>query len=179
MSALRKVIRKKVATVLNAAASVTSLATVIESRYSPLWESELPLVLVYVDGENSEKINESPREYQRDIRLGFEIVAEALDGVEDTLDDIAEAVEQVIFADETLGGTASDSMLKSVDIEFRTQAQKTVGALLIGFAVPYRQVVPDYSALVLDDLETIDADWNLAPVDVDVDATDTIVLPIV
>ena len=97
-------IRKTIRDIMHAkllAADTAAGTKIFKNRVFPYWENELPAITVYVTDEDSSIYNAAPREYERMFQVGVEIVAEANENMDDTLDALALEVEAVFNEDET------------------------------------------------------------------------------
>lgn len=145
MSLQRKLIRKEaVAILLNQIPAIG--ARVYSNRRTALFDAELPLIGVYDDGEASVSIAaDAPREYKRTVSLKFEIVAEdsSETALEDVLDDVAHALEQILFRNDTLNKKSTGSRLVKVEKEFSIEGKKVIGACLVSFEVDYYVDAPE------------------------------------
>ena len=110
---------------------------VFKTRMRPLFDQELPAILVYSMAERSDHRQTAPRELKRDLRLGIEIVAKADEGLDDVLDDIADQVEAIMSADDTLSGNAADCWLTVTDIRVVKDGDTVMGACRLTYSVEY------------------------------------------
>lgn len=158
MAHVRKQIRDEIiARLLTDLASDVS-TRVFPNRFRTLMTAELPAILVYTLEEQSEKAVEAPREYSRKVSIAVEIVVRANDSLDDTLDALAEKVENSIFKDETWGGKANDTLLGDTSVDLLSEGEKPVGGMKIELIVDYNSRLPeDSNATALDDLETVNA----------------------
>jgi len=139
MAHIRKSIREHVVT------TVTSLSTtgsnVYETRYFPLQTGNLPALIVYTLDETIEDytIGQNTRTQFRALNLIIEAHCRGTANIDDTLDTIAEEVEEAMVTDITRGGHAQDTKLVSTDIEFDTASQKT-GLMRLTYLISYNTV---------------------------------------
>lgn len=140
---------------------------VFGSRAAPLFKTQLPAILVYTKTETAEVSIDSPREYQRNLVVALELVASAKteDLLDDALDDLAEQVEISMFAEETLGGLVTDTVLVETEIELLQEGEQPIGAAKISLSMPYFQQLPGDLTGALDALERIDTKIDLPPAD--------------
>ena len=118
MTAQRKALRA--ATVAVIAQRVPAMGgRVFGQRAIPLQEASLPAACVYTAGEQIATISDSTKLHSRRVRLVVHIIGQAHDhtgaGLDDQLDDLADAVEAAIYADSTLGGAVSDVTLTAIE----------------------------------------------------------------
>ena len=139
MAHIRKSIREHVVT------TVTSLSTtgsnVYETRYFPLQTGNLPALIVYTLDETVEDytLGQNTRTQFRALNLIIEAHCRGTANIDDTLDTIAEEVEEAMVTDITRGGHAQDTKLVSTDIEFDTASQKT-GLMRLTYLISYNTV---------------------------------------
>ena len=139
MAHIRKTIREHVVT------TVTSLSTtgsnVYETRYFPLQTGNLPALIVYTLDESIEDytLGRNTRTQQRALNLIIEAHCRGTANIDDTLDTIAEEVEEAMVTDVTRGGNAKDTKLVSTEIEFDTASQKT-GLMRLTYLIHYNTV---------------------------------------
>ena len=139
MAHIRKTIREHVVT------TVTSLSTtgsnVYETRYFPLQTGNLPALIIYTLDESIEDytLGRNTRTQQRSLNLIIEAHCRGTANIDDTLDTIAEEVEEAMVADVTRGGNAKDTKLVSTEIEFDTASQKT-GLMRLTYLINYNTV---------------------------------------
>ena len=139
MAHVRKAIREHVVT------TVTSLSTtgsnVYETRYFPLQTGNLPALIVYTLDESIEDytLGKNTRTQQRLLNLIIEAHCRGTANIDDTLDTIAEEVEEAMVTDVTRGGNAKDTKLVSTEIEFDTASQKT-GLMRLTYLINYNTV---------------------------------------
>ena len=139
MAHVRKAIREHVVT------TVTSLSTtgsnVYETRYFPLQTGNLPALIVYTLDESIEDytLGKNTRTQQRSLNLIIEAHCRGTANIDDTLDTIAEEVEEAMVTDITRGGNAKDTKLVSTEIEFDTASQKT-GLMRLTYLINYNTI---------------------------------------
>ena len=139
MAHVRKAIREHVVT------TVTSLSTtgsnVYETRYFPLQTGNLPALIVYTLDETVEDytIGQNTRTQFRALNLIIEAHCRGTANIDDTLDTIAEEVEEAMVTDISRGGNAKDTKLVSTEVEFDTASQKT-GLMRLTYLISYNTV---------------------------------------
>lgn len=164
MTAQRKLIRTAAAAHLMN--KTPAGGNVFPSRSAPLWEEiELPAICIYCGRESITVFQESPRVYERELELKIEIGVSGADA-DDQLDEIGHAVEQTIGRSNRLTyakeQTVADIILASEQIEFREEARKIVGALVIVYTATYYTTEPDeLDPEPLDDLRRVRTDYDL------------------
>ena len=139
MAHVRKAIREHVVT------TITSLSTtgsnVYETRYFPLQTGNLPALIVYTLDETVEDytLGQNTRTQFRALNLIIEAHCRGTANIDDTLDTIAEEVEEAMVTDITRGGNAKDTKLVSTEIDFDTASQKT-GLMRLTYLITYNTV---------------------------------------
>ena len=139
MAHVRKAIREHVVT------TITSLSTtgsnVYETRYFPLQTGNLPALIVYTLDETVEDytLGQNTRTQFRALNLIIEAHCRGTANIDDTLDTIAEEVEEAMVADITRGGNAKDTKLVSTEVDFDTASQKT-GLMRLTYLINYNTV---------------------------------------
>ena len=139
MAHIRKAIREHVVT------TITSLSTtgsnVYETRYFPLQTGNLPALIVYTLDETVEDytLGQNTRTQFRALNLIIEAHCRATANIDDTLDTIAEEVEEAMVTDISRGGNAKDTKLVSTEVDFDTASQKT-GLMRLTYLISYNTV---------------------------------------
>ena len=139
MAHIRKTIREHVVT------TITSLSTtgsnVYETRYFPLQTGNLPALIVYTLDETVEDytLGQNTRTQLRSLNLIIEAHCRGTANIDDTLDTIAEEVEEAMVTDITRGGNAKDTKLVSTEVDFDTASQKT-GLMRLTYLISYNTV---------------------------------------
>lgn len=135
----RKLIRQYVMGLLENAQTPAN-GNVYPHRGQLLDEHLVPCYLVHTPEEEGEPRNVGkPRTYLRSMTL--EVAAAAInqpaDRVEDALDDMAQAAEETILADTTLGGLAGDVVYRGVKPQIGRGGMVLPGIINIHFEVSY------------------------------------------
>jgi|TARA_Y100000031_G_C7965796_1_gene268063 hypothetical protein len=139
MAHIRKAIREHVVT------TVTSLSTtgsnVYETRYFPLQTGNLPALIVYTLDETVEDytLGQNTRTQFRALNLIIEAHCRGTANIDDTLDTIAEEVEEAMVTDISRGGNAKDTKLVSTEVDFDTASQKT-GLMRLTYLISYNTI---------------------------------------
>lgn len=177
MSAERKAIRQAVAALL--VGKTAANARVFATRAFPLWDQdELPAILVYTETEDSSVFDAAPKRYKRTVRVAIQCVVRADAALDDALDDMAEAVENQIALDDTLGGLASDCRVTQIEMTVLGEGEQSVGACRIMVDVDYFKLAPvEQPEPVVSALTRADVNMDLAPADGRIDSTQRINLP--
>lgn len=180
MASQRKLIREAVIQRLKDANTRVS-DRVFGNRVRPIFQQEVPCIVVYTKSDNAEISNESPREYKRTLSIVLELVSksdeeETLDGY---LDEFCSEVETAIFQEETFSGLVSDTILGDTEIDILVDGEKPIGAAKINLVMPYYEHLPSGPASPFDDFETANVVYDLESVGSQTEAEDEITLPIV
>ncbi len=133
------------------------------SRVKPFSHRKLPAIGIYFNGGQADDGGRNPRRYVRTEDLVVEIVAAELadERVDELLDGLAEQVENIFLADETLDDTAWDCVLSDTDLRPTRAGDREFGSARIIFRVTYETVPPEGLS---NDLDVVAADWDLGPV---------------
>lgn len=143
----RRLVREAVkAALLNKTVAGTR---VFETRVVNYEQVQLPAISVYIDTETVADTSKAsaPRELERSAQVAIEAVVQASTDVEDAMDAIALEIETAMHADDTLGGTARDSVLVSTESETGPLGSKRIGMIRIVYAVDYRTYAPEVAVL--------------------------------
>ncbi|MEQ5770008.1 hypothetical protein NFH98_20770 [Halomonas sp. H33-56] len=170
----RKLIRDKIVERLTG--NTDAGLRVYGSRVLPYWngrqglEAAMPAILVYTLREPVEIFSQAPREYRRTVQVAVQAMVMGED-VDDPLDDLARQIELCLFDDDTLDGTAAELVLLETEIVFTDEGEREMGAARLAWeATYYDEIEP-----VLEDyLATVQAEWDVAHPDGDIEAVDTI-----
>jgi hypothetical protein len=115
-----------------------ALANVYTSRTSPLWQTELPAILIYTESE--EAVPESMRANPRSIRtlqLTIHAKVEATEDVDDDIDALLTEIETLMSAQSSIGGTVLGSTLTNTEIRVEHDGQKDVGVGVLTYECKY------------------------------------------
>lgn len=161
----RKLIRDKAVEILKAA-NTDALLKVYPNRIKPLvcnnFQNELPAIKVFTLTESSEIFNVAPREYKRSVQLAIEIVDEANDSIDDSLDQIGRQVELALLNNNLMDSVCNDIHYTSSTVGLREEGDSNIGFLGIVFTVEYLDELPNstYNA-ALDNFETLHTEYSL------------------
>lgn len=147
MSLQRKAIRQVATYVLRNAGSTLG-ERVYPNRSTPIQRAELPAAVLYTRSESSRLFNDSPRIFDRVVRLAVEVFCKPLTAgalPDDELDIILDALEHAMLKDTTLGGTAEDVLLSDLEVGFSADGSALQGAARITFDVAYKSEFPEGS----------------------------------
>lgn len=138
----RQAIREAVVNLLKGTSASRPTAAgerVFDSRFRNIFPAELPCLIVYAMDETVEDRRSSPRMIDRSLSLAVDIFAEATDQVEDDLDALAEQVESVMSADETLGGLTYDCILSETEMSVVADGETLIGSARLTFIIEYEE----------------------------------------
>lgn len=186
---LRKLIRKQVALILKN--KTAAGPRVFPNASVPTSEEELPVILIFPRSEPASKYSEAPRELERTLDLTIEIVAKGPEideegnepvgktSLEDILDDLAEQVECEMSRDDTLNGTADDSILVNTEFEFEGAGGVPIGSARLSFAITYFTHYPRSSIKqgVVDAFEKSEIEYNIGDNEDTREAKDSLDIP--
>jgi hypothetical protein len=122
----RKRIRHKIAEILKTADIPGVGQAVFSQKSIPSDHDELPAILIYQKSESVSRNDESPKVYQRNLSITIEIQSTHDDDLKltDELDDIAQAVEDIIEgSDDLMDMTHADSKEKLLNDFDLTETQ--------------------------------------------------------
>ena len=119
-------------------------------RSTPLFAGKLPAVLIYTRDERiEEQPNADPELRYRKLELSIEIITSG-DAAAEEADVLAQAVEAVLDADETLGLLVEGTRLTRTEVDQGGEGDTPVLAACLSFEVSYwTRPVADDSALPL------------------------------
>lgn len=177
----RKAIRHAVAAAL--LGNTDAGQCVYVSRMRPLSAEKLPAIFVYTLNESARVFTESPRELERTLTLGVEIIARADSGLDDLLDDIAAQVERIL-SENQYPACAADIVYTGAEITLGREGDNQHGSCVLTYDVTY--YTPDVSdgvsgpgvppENVLTPFETANVKYKVPPFD-RVSAEDQVQLP--
>ena len=138
MAHIRKTIRENIGTALTGLSTTGS--SVFESRTFPINFSTLPALLIYTKDEEVVEFSlKTPRTQFRQLQVIIEAHIKGTSNIDDTIDTIAEEVEEAMVTDVTRGGHAKDTRLVSTEIEFE-EATSKVGLAIFTYVIEYATV---------------------------------------
>jgi len=136
---------------------------VAETRILPWRRHQLPGIAVYTLSETVDEASAqtAPRELERTVQLAIEAAVRYSDDVDDALDSLAEEIERVIHADDTLGGNASDCVLSATEVDIVGDADQMIGAIRLTYNVKYYTYAPAAEDVELDAFRKAHIRYNL------------------
>lgn len=134
------------------------------NRVRPSWTENLPSINVRVEDDDIAVSGDSPKEFTHRLDVAIEIFEKSgIDEADlsDKLDDIAERVEESLFADEYLNGLANEIDLISFGLDIKENGSELQGGVRQVYKVEYKETRPkDRFNQNLDDLDTIHATYE-------------------
>lgn len=125
MAHARKAIRDQVVSTLTGL--TTTGSNVFRNRVYPIADGKLPGLLIYTNSEEVETATmRSPRTQLRNLEIIIEAFVKGVSNYDDTLDTIAEEVEEALAADITLNGLAKDVMVTAFEADFSGEGDQPV-----------------------------------------------------
>lgn len=159
MSSQRKAIRNEVTSLLTTAA-ITGIGTkVYASRARSIWATERPCICVYTLNDQAELLEQTPPRYKRTLDLAIEVIVAMDDDYDDTVDDIADAVEALLLANNELPTTGATIKLAGTEITMRAEGETVHASAVVRATAEYEQ---EYTVAdsALDDFEQANVEWN-------------------
>ena len=105
-----------------------------ESRVYPLAKEDLPAALIFTENEFVESVTKQRQIIQnRTIEPVIYVFARSNNLIENAIDPLAEAIENVILLDQTLGGVANKTNLSEVNLLIGGEPDATTGADRLSF----------------------------------------------
>lgn len=136
MAHIREQIRKAIVAALT---GQTNAGTrVYATRVHPAPITALPYINVYIDDDAPELESMNGNLTRRDLTVRVDIFAKHNTELDDTLDDMGASVEQLIAADETLGGIARTCEFSGASFDYESAAEQTLGVLTMEFLAQTR-----------------------------------------
>lgn len=126
MSHLRQLIRQNIISTLSGNTSAGS--NVFSTRYYPIEQAKLPAISVFTMSEGTDYATINyPRRQIRTLDVAVELFVSATSTIDDTLDDLAVQVEELLQNDVTRGGYAKNTDIVSFSADFDGSGEKPVG----------------------------------------------------
>lgn len=135
MANKRKNIRSALAALLLGNTSAGS--NVFANRSTPVWNNELPVLLIYSEQEDAVPRDIRVSSYIRTLNITIECKAEDSASLDDTLDDLATEVESIMASNPSISGTSQGSVLLRTEMELNAEAEKPIGVLRLYFEIKY------------------------------------------
>jgi len=184
VSLQRKVIRRELARVLDG--NTVAGSRISTNRSVPAWTGALPAIGIFARSETIEVLNEAPRIYVRALRIGIELFVErgTANGepIDDQVDDLAAQVEALVLPRLQLPELELDGLVmhpprsgfEGVETEDDYEGETLLGAARLTFVFAYLTEVLEGEEEDLDRLKTVAVDWDFAPPDGELEASDAI-----
>ena len=143
MSLKRKSIREAVVSLLQADATLTALvpsAQIYESRVETIWNTKLPAIAVYTKNESVEGFSQYDRIVNRTLELAIEIVVDGTANLDDDLDEISDAIENILLDSANLVQSNKWQRIGMLGFEttFAQEGSKQIGAGRMEFEIEYQ-----------------------------------------
>lgn len=131
---------------------------VFPSRVRPVWSEELPVILVYSDGDSRE-IDSTPRRYRVENNLRIEVIDQGVaENLDDRLDDLASQVEYVMAQDFTLGDLCQNVAHLESQMTIDKEGDQLIGSTVLSYsAIYYADSVKDN--FTLGKLREVHSEW--------------------
>lgn len=185
MSVKRLKIRERLVQTLKGKTAVGD--RVFSARRIPIWQPELPCILVYTNSESISQYSESPAEYRREVNTVVQGILEDRNlktSLEDALDILAQEIENALKNDRYLGREADGEVERAEDIiptgvETATEedGKNTIGKIEINLTIPYYDKWVRDLSLDAGDLDQMFIEWDILGDGIpsgNVDATDNV-----
>ena len=132
----RQTIREAVAARLR-----ETFENVFASRAKPLFDQDLPAVLVYASNESVKQERWDTDGFgplTRELNLFVEAVDTGKDDLDDKLDELAEKIEAALDGWEIPNRKSAILRFKGTDTDMSIEGNKTYGAVRLAFSLTYR-----------------------------------------
>ena len=136
MTHIRQQVRDAAITAVTGLTVGATTVQVYGSRAVPVQSAKLPALLVYTAQDQVAYVTMTPpRTRTHDIQLIVEVLVQGVDGCDDTLDSLAEAIETQVLTDITLGGIARDVQVTNTATSFLAESEYVLAIAAINFSV--------------------------------------------
>ena len=108
---------------------------VYTNRVIPTQLDELPIILIYLKEESTEKEKELPR--KRIATFSIEILQKIGDDLDDKLDEIAKEVEIIFQGDDFLDGLVNDMGFSNTSINLVQDGSRKLGSCILTYNCEY------------------------------------------
>lgn len=112
-------------------------SNVYSNRVSAFWKSEFPCISIFMHDESSAPRNMGGRQSIRTGTLVVQVVDEATENLDDSLDLIADEVESVFESNLSLSGTVQSCVLQNTEMELSSESAKPVGSVTLTYQITY------------------------------------------
>jgi len=186
----RRKIRERVKEILIGRTAVGD--SVFTNTSAPDWKEHLPKIIIRTLSEPVEKFAEAGREYKRDLEVLVEIIVDGQengvnperveDYIEDKLDQIAQEVDTLLLADDTLGCDAKSKKAiadnfepTSSTFEYVAEGEKFIGSARLVYTATYHELFPANLDKIpgVGDFKEAKVDWHVGHHDSEPDLTET------
>jgi hypothetical protein len=131
----RQAIREALKTMLTGQTVATN--NIYSNRKSGLWETELPAILIYTTDELAKPVTLQGRQYLRTVQLSVEVRIEGSDTVDDDVDSLLGAIEDIVIADQSIGGTVLITTHTNTQTSINSAADQNIGVGMLSFECQY------------------------------------------
>lgn len=135
MANSRADIRSALQSMLSGATSAGT--NVYSNRRTALWESELPAILIYSNQESATPESQRVLRYIRTLELLIEVRVQATTAVDDDVDDLLGEIEDLIYADPSIGGTVLKAIQTNTEFRVDSDADQDIGVGVLTFECQY------------------------------------------
>lgn len=113
-------------------------SNVFTNRVSAFWREEFPCISIFMKDESSSPRNLSTRATVRTGSLIIQVINEATEDLDNSLDTIAEQIESIIDTDPSLTATVQSCILTDSEIELSGEVStKPIGSLTLVYEIKY------------------------------------------
>lgn len=166
----RKLLRKKVQEVLKSAKIEGIGDDVFCRKSTPHEAQELPYIIIYSNNESTERLDESPKSYIRNLELVVEVITshDTDELLCDELDDLVSSIETALELDPVLQGFSSyyenykveDFVASSVRFDQDGGGSSPIGSASIVFNISYYDD-PYASKIARSPFSGVETKWNI------------------
>ena len=142
MSHVRQQIRDAVQTLLTNAVTDVDDRVYINRVYN-IASTKLPLITVSAGSETSSVVTMSTLTVDRSLEILVDVYADATSLLDDTIDGLCSQVEQLMGADQTLGGLTKECILISTNLNLSGDAETPIGVARLNYRVKYIAAIAD------------------------------------
>ena len=152
----RQTIREAIHTAL--LNNTTAAARVSRNRLNPYRIKELPAIDIVsvADDVEPDSVDTAPRELEHSYSVGVRGWVAVTDDVDDVMDDLAQEIETLMYADPYFGGATADSILTGTSFDFSPQGDLDAGSVTLLYDFKYQTQAPE-PPVGLDDFNTAHA----------------------
>lgn len=174
MSLQRRAVRNAIVSKLKGKTSCGD--RVFPNRGKKIFDSEIPMILVYTLNEPAEIANESPMEFARRLNLAVHVIVKGTERMDDELDGICQEIEDLLFVDDSLNGKASRVTLTNTEFAYKGEGDQPIAGARMEFEVLYHTFAgadPDE----IEPMKTAHIEFETGGDNTTAEAVDTVTLP--